>query len=132
VVLGTKSKKARTEESNTLINYGFRFFETHRLYSAYEQLTKVRIWKGEIEQLPLGLAQDLYITIPKGQYKNLDARMHINAEIVAPAQRGQQFGVINIKLGDIQYIDRSLIALSDVAPGSFWRSLYDAIRMSLQ
>ena len=95
-------------------------------------MTKVRIWKGESDELPIGLSKDLYITIPKGQYKNLDARMSINAEIIAPAQRGQKFGIVNIRLGETEYARRALIALSDVGPGSFWQSLLDAIRLSLQ
>jgi len=132
VVLGTKSKKSRITESDKLLSYGFRFFETHRLYSAYEPLTTVRIWKGDIEQLPIGLAEDLFITIPKGRYKNLSARMNINAEIVAPAKKGQKFGEVTIKLGSTEYARQELISLADVVPASFWRSLMDAIRMSLE
>lgn len=132
VVLGTKSKKARIAESDKLISYGFRFFETHRLYAAFEPLTNVRIWKGDLEQLPIGLSQDLYITIPKGQYKNLAAQMNINAEIIAPAKKGQKFGELNIKLGSTEYARRELISLADVVPATFWRSLLDAIRMSLK
>jgi len=132
VVLGTKSKKARITESDKLLSYGFRFFETHRLYSAYEPLTTVRIWKGDVEQLPIGLSKDLFITIPKGQYKNLSARMNINAEIIAPAKKGQKFGEVTIKLGSTEYARQELISLADVVPASFWRSLMDAIRMSLE
>jgi D-alanyl-D-alanine carboxypeptidase (penicillin-binding protein 5/6) len=123
VVLGTKSKKARATESNKLLNYGFRFYETYKLYGANQPLTNARIWKGESEELPLGLNEDLYITIPKGQYKNLDASMSINAEIIAPAEKGRTYGTVNIMLGDKNYAVRKLIALTDVGPGTFWRNI---------
>ena len=131
VVLGTKSKRARSTESNKLLNYGFRFYETHKLYDADQELTKVHIWKGASQELPLGLNEDLYITIPKGQYKNLDASMSINAEIIAPAQKGQTYGTVNIRLGDKNYAVRKLIALSDVGPGTFWRTIVDSIKLAL-
>lgn len=131
VVLGTKSKKARATESNKLLNYGFRFYETHKLYGANEPLTKVRIWKGEVQNLPLGLNEDLYVTIPKGQYNNLDASMSINAEIIAPAKQGRTYGTVNIKLGDKNYAVRKLIALSDIGPGSFWQNIIDSIKLAL-
>ena len=131
VVLGTKSKKARSTESNKLLNYGFRFYETHKLYEANQPLTTVRIWKGENDELPLGLNEDLYITIPKGQYKNLDASMSINAEIIAPAEKGRTYGTVNIMLGDKNYAVRKLIALSDVGPGTFWRNIVDSIKLAI-
>jgi D-alanyl-D-alanine carboxypeptidase (penicillin-binding protein 5/6) len=130
-VLGTNSKKARATESNKLLNYGFRFYETHRLYAANEPLTKVRVWKGQTEELPLGLNEDLYITIPKGQYDNLDASMSINAEIIAPAHKGQTYGTVNIKLGDKNYAIRKLIALVNVQPGSLWQNIVDSIKLAI-
>jgi D-alanyl-D-alanine carboxypeptidase (penicillin-binding protein 5/6) len=131
VVLGTKSKKARATESNKLLNYGFRFYETYKLYGANQPLTNARIWKGESEELPLGLNEDLYITIPKGQYKNLDASMSINAEIIAPAEKGRTYGTVNIMLGDKNYAVRKLIALTDVGPGTFWRNIVDSIKLAI-
>ncbi|MGD8940963.1 MAG: D-alanyl-D-alanine carboxypeptidase family protein, partial [Gammaproteobacteria bacterium] len=131
VVLGTKSKKARSTESNKLLNYGFRFYETHKLYGANQPLTNARIWKGDSEELPLGLNEDLYITIPKGQYKNLDASMSINAEIIAPAEKGRTYGTVNIMLGDKNYAVRKLVALADVGPGTFWRTIVDSIKLAI-
>jgi D-alanyl-D-alanine carboxypeptidase (penicillin-binding protein 5/6) len=129
VVLGTRSEEARAEESQKLLSYGFRFFETHRLYAANEALTKARIWKGAQEELPLGLSEDLYLTIPKGQYKNLDASMDIDVRITAPAEKGASFGKVNIKLGDEQYAQRELVALSSIEKGSLWGSLIDEIKL---
>ncbi|WP_455199467.1 D-alanyl-D-alanine carboxypeptidase family protein [Kaarinaea lacus] len=132
VVLGTRSEEARAAESQKLLAYGFRFFETHKLYAADETLTTARIWKGAKEQLPLGLAEDLYLTIPKGQYKKLDADMNIDARITAPAKKGERFGTVNVHLGDEQYAERDLVALADVDEGSLWSSLVDEIKLLFQ
>jgi D-alanyl-D-alanine carboxypeptidase (penicillin-binding protein 5/6) len=129
VVLGTKSEEARAEESQKLLTYGFRFFETRRIYEANTPLTTARIWKGESEELPLGLAEDLYLTIPKGQYKKLDANMSIQARITAPAKKGDTYGTVNISLGDEQYAQRELVALKGVAAGGLVSSLIDEIKL---
>ena len=131
-VLGTKSKDARSSESQKLLTYGFRFFETHKLYSANDELTKVRIWKGQSESLPLGIEQDLYITIPRGQYDKLDASMSINSKIIAPAARGNVYGSVIINLGTKQVAKRDLISLDDVAPGSVWHNLVDTVNLWLE
>ncbi len=125
VVLGTRSEAARAQESQKLLNYGFRFFETHRLYGANETLTTARIWKGEVEQLPLGLAADLYVTIPRKQYDKLDAQMSIEPLITAPARRGQAYGTVQIRLDDEVIASRPLVALRDVAQGSLAQRLSD-------
>lgn len=128
-VLGTSSKSARISETQKLLTYGFRFFETHKLYSANDQLTEVKIWKGLSEKLPLGIAEDLYITIPRGQYDKLDASMRINATIVAPAAMGDVYGKVNVNLGSKVVAERDLISLSDMEPGSFWHNLVDSVKL---
>lgn len=131
-VLGTKSKDARSSESQKLLTYGFRFFETHKLYSANDELTKVKIWKGSSDALPLGIDQDLYITIPRGQYDKLDASMTINSKIVAPVTRGDVHGNVIINLGTRQVAKRDLVSLSDVSEGSFWHNLIDSVKLWLE
>jgi len=125
VVLGTRSKEARARESQKLLNYGFRFFETRKLYSAHTQLTTSRIWKGTNEQLALGLAEDLYITIPRGRYEKLDASMKIDAQIIAPTSKGKQHGIVDISLEGEAVAERPLIALQDVEEGGLFQQLTD-------
>ena len=131
-VLGTKSKAARTSESQKLLTYGFRFFETHKLYSANDQLTQVKLWKGNSESLPLGINKDLYITIPRGQYDKLDATMSINSTIVAPVMRGDVYGNVIINLGTKQVAKRELVSLNDIPEGSFWHNLIDTVNLWLK
>ncbi|MCF6337618.1 MAG: D-alanyl-D-alanine carboxypeptidase [Gammaproteobacteria bacterium] len=129
VVLGTRNDETRSSESQKLLTYGFRFFETHRLYKANETLATARVWKGAQEELSLGLNEDLYLTIPKGQYKKLVANMDLDARITAPIKQGQAFGSVNISLGDEQYAKRKLVALSPIESGGLFGNLVDEIKL---
>jgi len=125
VVLGTGSANARVDASQALLSYGFRFFETHKLYDAGTQLTSSRVWKGSRETISLGLDETLYVTIPRGQYKALDASMSIDNRIVAPVSEGQSFGAVLVKLGDEVVADQPLVSLQNVSEGSFWQRISD-------
>lgn len=127
VVLGTSSEKAREAASQSLLSYGFRFYESNKLYSAGESLNSARIWKGEISELNLGLEKDLYVTIPRGQYKNLDAVMDVSTNIEAPVQKGQQMGNVVVTFEGEELVSKPLIALQSVAEGSFFQRTKDQI-----
>ncbi len=129
VVLGTRNDETRSSESQKLLTYGFRFFETYRLYKANETLTTARVWKGAQEELSLGLDGDLYLTIPKGQYKKLLANMNLDARITAPIKQGQTFGTVNVSLGDEEYAKRKLVALSSIESGGLFGNLVDEIKL---
>ncbi len=132
VVLGAKNEDARIAASRKLISYGFRFFETYELYAADEALTHMRIWKGEEQQLPLGLAETLYVTIPRGKYKALDPSMTIETEIVAPAVKGRQYGTVDVKLGAETVTSQPLVALRDIPEGGLWRRMVDNILLMFE
>ena len=132
IVMGTKGEEPRAKESQTLLNYGFRFFETHRLYGAGDTLTKARIWQGAKEELALGIAQDLYITIPRHQYKKLDAKMNIQPQIIAPVQKGQSQGTVNVSLHGEEIAELPLVALENVDSGSIWHNMVDGALLWLE
>jgi D-alanyl-D-alanine carboxypeptidase (penicillin-binding protein 5/6) len=127
VVLGTDSEKARAQVSQSLLNYGFRFYETHKLYSAGDVLNRSRVWKGASEQVSLGLMNDLYITIPRGSYNKLDAVMDVDASIVAPLQKGEQYGTVRVSLGNEELRSAPLVALESVDKGSLFQIAKDHI-----
>jgi len=127
VVAGTKSNHARVQASRTLLNYGFRFYNTYKLYGAGKPLTQMTIYKGAQEKLPLGLSQDLYVTIPRGRHDEIKAHMNVDATIVAPAHKGQSFGTVNVTLDKKPLAKRPLIALQDVPEGGLWRRLVDNV-----
>ena len=125
VVLGTDSEKARADASQALLNYGFRFYETHKLYDAGQQLATARVWKGETDSVSLGLDSPLYATVPRGQYKALAASMTINNRIMAPVSKNEMLGSVQVQLGDAVIAGKNLVALQGVGEGSFWQRIVD-------
>jgi len=125
VVLGAKSENSRARESQKLLSYGFRFFETHKLYAPDEALTEVRVWKGETENVALGLNKEMLITIPRGQYDNLNASMKVTSKITAPVNKGKQYGMVEVMLNGEAVATQPLIALQDVAEAGLIDSLID-------
>ncbi|MET0089195.1 MAG: D-alanyl-D-alanine carboxypeptidase family protein [Candidatus Thiodiazotropha sp.] len=132
VVMGTKSEEARAQASQSLLSYGFRFYETHRLYAAGEVLNRVRVWKGDQEKLPLGLTSDLNVTIPRHQYKNLDASMEIEPRIMAPVEAGQSLGEVRVTLDGEPVTTASLVALKEIDEGNLWQQIKDSALLWLE
>ena len=129
VVLGTDSDKTRTQSSQALLNYGFRFYETHRLYSTDEVLQAAKIWYGEQEQVSLGVGKEIFITIPRGRYRDLDISMEIDREISAPVVQGQQLGQVSIKLDDELLLSENILAMHAVDEGSIFVRVMDKIKL---
>ena len=125
VVLGTDSANARIDTSQALLNYGFRFYETHKLYDAGTALASSRIWKGSIQDLSLGLSKPLYVTIPRGRYDKLQASMKIDNRIMAPVDKGARLGTVQVKLGDDLVAEQPLVSLEAVSEGSMLRRITD-------
>jgi D-alanyl-D-alanine carboxypeptidase (penicillin-binding protein 5/6) len=129
VVLGTRSDNARAQETQKLFNYGFRFFETHELYSALTSIADSKVWKGSKKQVQLGLAKPLSVTVPRGRYKELVASTTIQQPIIAPIAAGVQLGEVEIRLGDELIAKRNLVAINASEQGSWWRRLLDSLLM---
>jgi len=127
VVLGTDSEKSRASVSQSLLNYGFRFFETHKLYAAGEILNRSRVWKGDSEKVSLGLLEDLYVTIPRGSYGSLEAVMDVDANIEAPLDKGSQHGAVRVNLAEEEMLQTPLVALESVSEGSLFQIAKDHI-----
>ncbi|WP_456374536.1 D-alanyl-D-alanine carboxypeptidase family protein [Thiolapillus sp.] len=132
VVMGTNSDEARARESQTLLNFGFRFYQTHRLYDAGETLKTIRVWKGEVENLGLGVEQDLYVTIPRGSYSQLKARVEIGNSVMAPVTEGQQLGSITLEHDGKVIRKVPLVALRGVREGGFFHNIMDSILMMFE
>ena len=129
VVLGTSSAKARIDGSQALLNYAFRFFETRLLYSAGQEITTARIWKSANEVTPLGLLEDLYITIQSGTYDSLESVHNLPAIIEAPVAQGQPVGELVINLDGNVLVQEPLRALADNPEGSFWQWTVDTVSL---
>lgn len=129
VVMGSASEQSRASESQSLLNYGFRFFETVQLYRGGEQLTEAQVWKGETEVVGLGIADNLFVTIPRGRYDDLDARIRLQPQLMAPIEEGQELGVISVYLDDDVVTSRPLLALGTVAPAGFFGRAWDGMSL---
>ena len=132
VVMGTASEGDRARESQKLLSWGFRFYETHRLYEAETPLQQLRIWKGAVEELPLGIQEDLYITVPRGQYEKLNASVNLDRSLEAPVSKGELFGHVRIMLGEKVLAQRPLRALNTIPTGTLWQQARDSLLLWLQ
>jgi len=125
VVLGAPSKEARATQSQSLLNYGFRFYKTNTLYTAGQQLIEKRVRFGVEKQVSLGVAEDILVTTARSHYKNIKPSIELASEIVAPISKGQVLGTVRIQLGDKTLAEHPLVALQDIAEGSWWQKLMD-------
>jgi D-alanyl-D-alanine carboxypeptidase (penicillin-binding protein 5/6) len=129
VVMGTRSEEARAAESQKLLAYGFRYFQTHKLYGANQSLTEAKVWAGKAEMVSLGLPEDLFLTIPRGAQEELDAQMHIDDVIKAPIKAGQELGNLTVTLNGEVLVDQPLVATQVVAEAGFFARLLDGIKL---
>jgi len=127
VVMGTESAKARIKESQALLAFGSRFYETHRLYEAGQKLTENRVWFGDQKILALGIGEDVYVTIPRRDYDNLKPTLEVKAKLEAPINKGDSLGNVTVMLGNDVVTTRPLVALAQVEKGSLWRRFLDFI-----
>jgi D-alanyl-D-alanine carboxypeptidase (penicillin-binding protein 5/6) len=129
VVLGSGSESSRVSESQSLLNYGFRFFETVQLYKAGQELAQGRVWKGQQEQISLGIRDELFVTIPRGRYEELDAQVEMRPELIAPISEGEEVGQISIRLEGKEVAGRGLVALDAVEEAGFFGRTWDGMSM---
>jgi D-alanyl-D-alanine carboxypeptidase (penicillin-binding protein 5/6) len=128
-LMGSSSEANRSSDTQTLLNYGFRFFETVQLYQARQELTKARVWKGMTEEVALGLEQELFVTIPSGRYDDLEAQVQMQTRLTAPLEAGSVVGQITVKLEDETIASRDLVALSAVEEAGFFGSAWDSLQL---
>ena len=127
VVMGAKSQSAREIESQKLLSYGFRYFETHPLYSAGDALTATKIWAGASDSLSLGVERDIHLTIPRGKHKDIEAVMDLAEFIKAPVSAGNEYGELVIRLDGEELLREPLFALESIEQGGIFKRLWDAI-----
>lgn len=127
VVMGTKSERSRERETQKLLSYGFRYFETHHLYSAGTELTNAKVWKGEEANVSLGLRDDVYLTIPRGKVDALNAQLIVDDVLTAPITADNEYGELVVSLDGEEKVRAPLVALKNVEEGSIFKRLWDSI-----
>lgn len=129
VVMGTQSKNVRIQESQKLLTYGFRYFDTRVIYKKDQSLTETKIWKGSTDAISLGLKDPLILTIPRGRQDDIEANMILSDVIEAPIEKGVSLGTVEVKLDNEVLYSGNLVALENIPEGSFWTWLLDSIRL---
>jgi D-alanyl-D-alanine carboxypeptidase (penicillin-binding protein 5/6) len=131
VIMGAPNDHTRTADSISLLTYGYKFFETHKVYPGSKGITTVRVWRGTDKNLDVGLAKDLYVTLPPGQYKNLKATLNLHEPVSAPVTKGQTLGKLEVLLDGKVLVSEPLVALKDDEKGGFFRNITDSIHWGL-
>lgn len=132
VVLGARTDAIRFRESEKLLTWGFRFFETVTPIKADKPFSSQRVWYGDKQEVNLGVAEDAAITIPKGQMKNLRASFTLNnPQLTAPLQKNQVVGTIDFQLNGKSIEQRPLVVMEAVNEGGFFSRIWDFVMMKM-
>ena len=129
VVMGDTSEKQRADDSLALLNWGFRFFETHRLYEPGKAVTQQKVWKGATDQVQLGVAQPLLVSVARGRYNELKPSIEVPRQLVAPIAKGQSVGMVKVTLDGKVVAQAPLVAVDGVEQSGFFKRLWDAFMM---
>jgi serine-type D-Ala-D-Ala carboxypeptidase (penicillin-binding protein 5/6) len=127
IVMGASSEKGRADAALALMNYGFRFYESHKLYEANKPLATPKLWKGQENTLPLGVSENVLVSVKRGDYDRLKANLDIPATLIAPFKKGQAVGTLRVTLDGQPVVTTPLVALNDAPEGGFFSRLWDTI-----
>ena len=125
VVMGTASEESRAIETQKLMTYGFRYFETHKLYDANQVLTNVPVWSGKDSAVDLGIKNEVFVTIPRGQAQSMEATVDVDEIIYAPLADGQIMGVVNVTLDEDTVFQGNIVAMQEIERGGILKRFID-------
>ncbi len=129
VILGGSGEEQRAVDSQALLNWGFRFHESHRLYEAGKQIATQKVWKGQVDEVKLGVEQPLIVSLPRGRYPQMSSSMDVPKTLSAPIEKGQVIGTVKVVLDGKEIASAPLVALEAVDEGGFFKRLWHEIRM---
>ena len=129
VVMGSTSEKQRADDSLALLNWGFRFYETHHLYEPGKAIATQRVWKGKTKDVQLGVAQPMLVSVPRGRYDDLKPTMDVPKTLVAPITAGQAIGTVKVTLDGKVVAESPLVAITAIEEAGFFKRLWDAFWM---
>lgn len=129
VVLGAASEAARATESQKLLNYGFQYYDSVKLYEKSQAVASLPVWKGAANSVKAGFLNDLYVSVPKGQADKLKANLESRQPLLAPVAAGQKIGVMKLLLEGKPYADLPVVALEDVGMAGILGRGWDSIRL---
>ncbi|WP_246007446.1 D-alanyl-D-alanine carboxypeptidase family protein [Halomonas nitroreducens] len=128
VVMGTASEEARAQETQKLLSYGFRYYETLKLYDQGAVLNTPRVWGGDKNELRVGVDSNVFMTVPRDRNQELTAKLDLQADLTAPIAAGETVGQMEVRLGDEVVGERPLLALEAIEEGGFFKRLFDKVQ----
>src|SRR5690606_19484301 len=128
-VMGTSSSEARAQEVQKMLNYGFRYYETERLFRAGQELVQAKVWGGPVDQVSVGMPEDVYVTIPRGSRNQLESSVDLDSVIKAPIKVGDELGRVRVVLDGETLVDQPVLALTEVSEGGLFKRLWDSIKL---
>jgi serine-type D-Ala-D-Ala carboxypeptidase (penicillin-binding protein 5/6) len=129
VVLGAASESARSTESQKLLNWGFQFYDSVKLYAAGQPVTSLRVWKGSSSMLKAGFTSDLYVAVPKGQGDKVKAVIEGLQPLLAPVNPGQRVGTLKIEIGGRPHAELPVVALESVPVAGIFGRAWDSLQL---
>lgn len=132
IILGAKSKAMRASESQRLLNYGFQFYESTLVYKKTQTISNMHVYKGTEKTVSASVENDLYLSLPKGDYANVKATTTSKQPLIAPVKAGQEIGKITFSLDNQIIAERKLIATTTVGEAGFLGKIIDSIRLLLK
>jgi D-alanyl-D-alanine carboxypeptidase (penicillin-binding protein 5/6) len=132
VVLGAPTDSARATESQKLLNYGFQYFDSKLVYKQGQSINQLKVWKGSENQVASTVANDLFVTVPKGDYANIKAIMSSTQPLIAPIKKGQIIGNVKFTLNGKTIEERSLVAAKSINGAGILGRAWDSIKLLIQ
>jgi D-alanyl-D-alanine carboxypeptidase (penicillin-binding protein 5/6) len=132
VVLGAPTDSARATESQKLLNYGFQYFDSKLVYKQGQSINQLKVWKGSENQVASTVANDLFVTVPKGDYANIKAIISSTQPLIAPIKKGQIIGNVKFTLNGKTIEERSLVAAKSINGAGILGRAWDSIKLLIQ
>ena len=131
IVLGAATDAARASESQKLLNYGFQFFDSKLVYKQGQSINQLKVWKGNENQVAITVSDDLFLTVPKGEYANVKATMSTTQPLIAPIKKGQVVGNIKFTLNGNVIHEHNLVAAKSIEAAGILGRAWDSIKLLL-
>ncbi|WP_179888034.1 MULTISPECIES: D-alanyl-D-alanine carboxypeptidase family protein [unclassified Marinobacter] len=129
VVMGARSAESRSQEVQKMLNYGFRYYQSERLFSAGQELIQSPVWGGAANTLPVGVLEDVYVTISRSARNQLESVIDLDSVVKAPVSAGDELGRIKVSFQGEVLVDQPVLALVDVPEGGFFKRIWDAVKL---
>jgi D-alanyl-D-alanine carboxypeptidase (penicillin-binding protein 5/6) len=132
VVLGANSDALRAAESQRLLNYGFQFYDSAKLYNHDQTVTSLKVWKGSQGLIKAGFTRDLYLSFPRGRSADLKTTLTTRQPLLAPLSRGQNIGTLKISLDNKEIAQFPIVALENVGVANFIGRIWDSMMLKFK